>query len=198
MIHLLPHWNHQEEEDQTVKVYAYTNCEAAELFLNGESLGKVDLKPVRHAEWDVIYQPGKLEAVGYRNGKIVARDIEETTKTPSRLVLRVENADDAGPNELVILSCFVVDQDGKEVKNAEIEQISFYAEEGAIVVATGSDNTDHVPPNITQRRMYGGRVSVLVRLSEQGNATVYATSFGLQGEAKFVVSAFSVFKSLSF
>jgi len=180
MIHLLPHWNHHGEEGRTIKVYAYTNCESAELFLNGESLGKVDLTPVRHAEWDVVYKPGKLEAVGYQNGQIVARDVEETTKEPSGLVLRAENADDVGPYELVVLSCFAVDEDGKEVKNAEIERISFFAEEGAVVVATGSDNTDHVPPHITQRRMYGGRVSVLVRLSKKGNAVVYATSYGLQ------------------
>jgi len=181
MIHLLPHWNHQGEEGETVKVYAYTNCEAAELFLNGESLGLMELTPVQHAEWDVIYRPGKLEVVGYNKGKIVARDIEETTKAPVRLVLRAENADDVGPRELVALTCFAVDEDGREVKDAEIERISFYADDGATVVATGSDNTDPVPPNITERRMYGGRVSVLVRLSKKGTATVYAKSYGLNG-----------------
>ena len=56
-----------------------------------------------------------------------------------------------------------------------------YAEEGAAVIATGSDNTDPIPPHITERRMYGGRVSLLVRLSAEGTATVYAKSFGLQG-----------------
>lgn len=181
MIHLLPHWNHQGEEGETVKVYAYTNCEAAELFLNGESLGLMELTPVQHAEWDVIYRPGKLEVVGYNKEKIVARDIVETTKAPVRLVLRAENADDVGPRELVALTCFAVDEDGREVKDAEIERISFYADDGATVVATGSDNTDPVPPHITERRMYGGRVSVLVRLSKKGTATVYAKSFGLNG-----------------
>ena len=181
MIHLLPHWNHQGEEGEIIRVSAYTNCEAAELFLNGESLGRVELTPVSHAEWQVAYQPGKLEAVGYRGGEIVARDVAETTKVPYRLVLRSENADDAGPRELVALSCLVVDQDGREVKNAEIERICFYAEEGATVIATGSDNTDPIPPHVTERRMYGGRVSVLVRLSAEGTATVYAKSFGLQG-----------------
>ena len=181
MIHLLPHWNHQGEEGQTIKVYAYTNCEAAELFLNGKSLGKIDLKPVQHAEWDVAYQPGKIEAVGYINGKIAARDAEETAKAPCRLMLRAENSHDAGPNELVALTCFAVDEDGKEVKNAEIDRVTFYADEGACVVATGSDNTDPVPPHITERRMYGGRVSVLVRLSNEGKAIVYAQAYGLRG-----------------
>ena len=181
MIHLLPHWNRQGEEGETVKVYAYTNCDTAELFLNGESLGRMELKPVQHAEWDVVYHPGTLEAVGYKNGEIVARDAVETTKAPVRLVLRAENADDAAPHELIALTCFAVDEDGREVKNAEIERISFYADEGATVVATGSDNTDPIPPHITERRMYGGRVSVLVRLSAQGTATVYAKSFGLKG-----------------
>lgn len=181
MIHLLPHWNHQGQEGQTVRVCAYTNCDAAELFLNGSSLGKVYLQPAQHAEWNVIYQPGKLEVVGYRHEKIVASSTEETTKQPYRLVLQAENADDAGPNELVALTCFAVDENGREVKNAEIERIRFFAEDGASVIATGSDSADHVPPHITERRMFGGRVSVLVRLSTEGKATVYAQSYGLLG-----------------
>ena len=181
MIHLLPHWNHPGEEGQKIRVWAYTNCDAAELFLNGQSLGKVNVKPIGHAEWDVDYQPGKLEAVGYLMEQIAARDIQETAGTPFRLVLQAENAGDAGPDELVALTCLAVDEAGREVKHAEIERIRFYADEGAVVVATGSDDTDPIPPHITERRMYGGRVSVLVRLSPEGKGAVYAQAYGLAG-----------------
>lgn len=43
-IHILPHWNWPERKDQTVPVFVYTNGDAAELFLNGESLGKKSKK----------------------------------------------------------------------------------------------------------------------------------------------------------
>ncbi len=38
-VHILPHWNWPERVGQNVPVFVYTNGDAAELFLNGESLG---------------------------------------------------------------------------------------------------------------------------------------------------------------
>ena len=39
-VHLLPHWNWAGREGQVVPVYVYTNGDQAELFLNGQSLGR--------------------------------------------------------------------------------------------------------------------------------------------------------------
>jgi len=37
MVHILPHWNWSN--GTTVEVWAYSNCDTVELFLNGTSLG---------------------------------------------------------------------------------------------------------------------------------------------------------------
>ena len=39
MAHLLPHWNWAERAGQVIPVQVYTSGDAAELFLNGKSLG---------------------------------------------------------------------------------------------------------------------------------------------------------------
>jgi len=39
-IHILPHWNWPDRVGQNVPVFVYTNGDAAELFLNGKSLGR--------------------------------------------------------------------------------------------------------------------------------------------------------------
>ncbi|MFC1552259.1 glycoside hydrolase family 2 TIM barrel-domain containing protein [Candidatus Latescibacterota bacterium] len=39
-VHILPHWNWPERAGQSVPVYVYANGDEAELFLNGESLGR--------------------------------------------------------------------------------------------------------------------------------------------------------------
>jgi beta-galactosidase len=39
-LHLLPHWNWTGKEGQNVPVYVYTSGDSAELFLNGQSLGR--------------------------------------------------------------------------------------------------------------------------------------------------------------
>lgn len=40
MVHVLPHWNWEGKEGQTIPVYSYTNCDEVELFVNGKSYGK--------------------------------------------------------------------------------------------------------------------------------------------------------------
>jgi len=39
-VHILPHWNWPDQVGKTVPVFVYTNGDSAELFLNGQSLGK--------------------------------------------------------------------------------------------------------------------------------------------------------------
>ena len=40
VLHVLPHWNFAGMEGEIINVWAYTNCNEVELFVNGESLGK--------------------------------------------------------------------------------------------------------------------------------------------------------------
>ncbi|HYH04219.1 MAG TPA: glycoside hydrolase family 2 TIM barrel-domain containing protein, partial [Bacillota bacterium] len=51
MLHLLPHWNWAP--GQTIPVWAYTNCDSVELFINGRSLGskKFITGGPLHLEW---------------------------------------------------------------------------------------------------------------------------------------------------
>jgi len=39
VLHLFPHWNWTGHEGQVIPVFAYTNCDSVELFLNGKSFG---------------------------------------------------------------------------------------------------------------------------------------------------------------
>jgi len=79
MIHLLPHWNLKGHEGETVKVWAYSNCDEVELTVNGKSLGRQTMPKDGHLEWLAEYKPGYIEAVGYKAGKEIARERIETT-----------------------------------------------------------------------------------------------------------------------
>ncbi|MBW8735458.1 MAG: glycoside hydrolase family 2 protein, partial [Asticcacaulis sp.] len=76
LLHLFPHWNW--EAGSTVSVWAYSNCDAVELFVNGKSLGRKDMAKDMHVEWSVPYQPGKITAFGYKGGRVVVKDTRET------------------------------------------------------------------------------------------------------------------------
>ncbi|UKI38297.1 MAG: DUF4982 domain-containing protein [Clostridiales bacterium] len=59
MVHILPHWNFSGLEGEIIKVWVYTNCDEAELMLNGKSLGAKKIEKYGHGEWNVPYEKGR-------------------------------------------------------------------------------------------------------------------------------------------
>lgn len=119
ILHILPHWNLKGHEGDTISVWAYSNCHEVELFLNGKSLGRKNMPVNGHLEWAAVYQPGKLRAVGYRNGKRVKDvTIETTGETAavtaevSRTTLKADGAD------LAVIDLTLRDRKGRFVADA--------------------------------------------------------------------------------
>ena len=73
-----PHRNLQGHEGEEVTIFAYSNCDEVELLVNGKKIGKKQMPKNGHLTWKAIYQPGKVVAVGYKNGKRVLVETEET------------------------------------------------------------------------------------------------------------------------
>ena len=180
MVHLLPHWNFKGLEGNEITVFAYTNVEELELFLNGESLGRRSVEKYGHGEWKVSYTPGKLEVVAYKNGKEVARDTRITSGKAHRLVLTQDNTDvKANGEDIAILTCSVVDENGLPVYDAE-PTVSFSSGNDCRIYSTGSDISEHDTIFKTVRRMRAGRISVAVKMTEKSDdLRVFATCDGL-------------------
>ncbi len=181
MVHLLPHWNFKGREGDLIRVVAYTNAEEVELFLNGKSLGKVAVPFCEHAEWSVPYEPGTLEAVAFIGGKEVARDVQKTSGKAYRLMLEQDTFDIvANGRDIALVSCFVVDENGLPVPDAELERVSFRTEGDCKIYSTGSDVSDHTSIFCPDRRMRAGRIGVAVKLGKNGEGLrVFASSNGL-------------------
>lgn len=52
-----------------IDVWVNSNADNVELFLNGKSLGKKTMPRNSHLKWEVTYEPGTLEAIGYKKAK---------------------------------------------------------------------------------------------------------------------------------
>ncbi len=181
MLRLLPHWTHPGLEGLPINVWVYTNCEEAELFLNGVSLGRKPVEAWTHVEWLVSYQPGKLEAVGYIRGERRAADLRETAGAAVRLKLQLENGPvSANGEDIAFFTCLALDEEGREVPDAS-PLVHFDCVGGGRIVGTGSANTDHVPVPSPDRRMYAGRIGVAVKPEGSGTAlTLFARADSLQ------------------
>lgn len=180
MVHLLPHWNFLGREGEDINVWAYTNQGAAELFLNGNSLGRREIEKWGHAEWVVPFEAGELKVVAYgADGKIVAEDVQKTTGAPVALKL-IRDTDDLRAGDVAILTCVVLDAEGNEVPTAS-PTVHFMATGKGRVYSTGSSVSDHKSIFSPDRKMHMGRIGVAVKLSnEAGQTTVYAEAEGLR------------------
>ncbi len=180
MAHLLPHWNWQGREGEEIRVSCYTNCERVVLLLNGREIGMRELKAYDHAEWNVPYEPGRLEVIGYRGCEEVCRDVQETTGLPVKLRLKLEtDAPRADGRDVAVITCDCVDAEGRHVPDAA-PYVSFMTNEFGTVVGTGSDVCDHTPVTSPDRRMRAGLISVLVRAGKKhGRLRVYAQAEGM-------------------
>ena len=90
VLHIFPHWNLKGHEGENVSIWAYSNCDEVELRVNGKSLGRKPMPQDGHLSWDATYQPGRVEALGYRNGKRVMRQLVETTGDATQLRVKAE------------------------------------------------------------------------------------------------------------
>lgn len=178
IVHLLPHWNFDGFEGESITAAVYTNCEEVELFLNGESLGRRTAEKYTCLKWDVKYVPGEIKAVAYNGGKAVCEDKHITSGKASKLVMRAENKAEANGRDLLLVTCYCIDENGIEVPDAE-PFVHFYSNEIGEIVGTGSSNIDHAPPHLPDRQMYAGRITVAVRLNEHGTLKLYAKANGL-------------------
>ena len=181
MVHILPHWNLSGREGEPVRVSVYTNCDSVELFQDGRSMGAQAVEPFGHVEWRLIYNPGSVRAVGYKNGEPAAEETVETTGRAVALRLKLERDNvRADGQDVAIITCDCVDSEGRHVPDAA-PLVRFNTNGLGYVAGTGSDVSDHTPVTCPDRKMRAGLISVLVRAGEQaGTLRVYAEADALE------------------
>ncbi|MDE6348142.1 MAG: DUF4982 domain-containing protein [Bacteroides sp.] len=90
VLHILPHWNLQGHEGDSIAVWVYSNCDEVELMVNGRRLGRQPMPRHGHLAWQTVYRPGTLKAVGYRNGRRLLTRVVETTEAPSLISIQAD------------------------------------------------------------------------------------------------------------
>ncbi len=122
VLHIFPHWNLAAYEGEEVDVWAYSNMDEVELFVNGKSMGRRLMPKNGHLSWNAIYQPGKIRAVGYKNGKKAMEKVIETTGEPALLELSADrDVISADGRDVAVATVKVLDKKGRFVPDANIE-----------------------------------------------------------------------------
>lgn len=90
VLHILPHWNLQGHEGDSIDIWVYSNCDEVELTVNGKKLERKPMPRNGHLSWKAVFQPGAVKAVGYKNGKKILARTVETTGAPARISLTAD------------------------------------------------------------------------------------------------------------
>jgi beta-galactosidase len=181
VLHVFPHWNWKPGEIRDV--WAYTNCEEVELFLNGVSLGtKKKSGDDLHLLWRIPFSPGELKAIARNSGKEVLTQIIKTAGEPAKLILETEKTEvKADHKELFFITAKVVDKDGVMVPTAD-NLINFEISGNANIV--GTDNgcqTDLEVFISAKRKAFNGKCLAIIKAGDSpGEVVITAVSDNLQ------------------
>lgn len=210
MVHVLPHWNWEGNEGKNIPVYAYTNCDEVELFVNGISQGKKikgkDLTEI-HAEyrgflgsgygvkrgrykskyrlsWNVPYQKGEIKVVAFKDGKVAATKEIKTAGKPAKITLIADRTDiDADGRDLSFVTVKIEDKDGNLCPNAD-NVVKFEVTGNGVLEAVGNGNAASLESFKTnQIRAFNGKCLAIVKSDKSaGSIKIIASANDIASE----------------
>ena len=172
MVHIGVSWDWNQ--GQMIDVPVMTNCHAAELFLNGRSLGR----KVRDAEkaeaclpvWKIPFEEGELRAVAYSEDGLPA--CEDTRRTPGdtdHFRLSSENDTLNGDGwDIAFVTVQAEDRKGHPVENAR-DYVRITVSGGGCLM--GTDNGDSTDPDGYKsacRRLFSGKLLLIIGSTGSG------------------------------
>jgi beta-galactosidase len=181
VLHLLPHWTLRGHEGEAVSVWAYSNCDEVELYVNGKSAGRKAMPANGHLEWDVTYRPGTLRAVGYKQGRKQLTETLYTALTPSQLSLTADRTVLRADNEDVAVCRLEVLDAKKHFVPDACEEVEISVSGPVRILGVGNGDpayqADERPTDREARtyrvRTFNGLAQVLIQSERQpGSATV--------------------------
>ena len=188
VLHLSPHWNWPDKVGKPIDVWVNSNADEVELFLNEKSLGKKTMERNSHLQWNVLYEPGTLEAIAYKKGKKITAKIETTGQattvvlTPDKTILMADGKD------ATVVNISITDEKGREVPTAN-NLLAFTISENAKIIGVGngdpsSHEADTCKEGNWQRSAFNGKCQVIIQAGKNvGDIKLEAKSNGLKSGA---------------
>ena len=142
-LHIFPHWNLKGHEGEEIELWAYSNCDEVELTVNGKRLGRQPMPKNGHLKWKAVYQPGKVVATGYKNGKRILTETIETTKPAYKIALKADrSAMTADGRDVTIVTIEIQDQKGRVVPDA-CQMLTMHLDGDAHILGAGNGDPSY-------------------------------------------------------
>ena len=178
ILHLEPHWNWPADSiGKNIKVMAISNVDKVKLIVNGKTIAEENVDKYNFNSWDIPYQPGKLEAIGYRNGKEVIRTKVETTDEPVSIQLIADRPSIDGDGwDAMPITVQALDKKGRPVPTANMLIEFEVSGDGKLIGVGNGDPNSHELDKATTRSLYHGLAQAIVQSNENTNGKVIVTA----------------------
>ena len=136
-------WNY-ESFGAPIELVVFSGAEEVEVLVNGSSIGRKPVSKERplpnSVRFETTYQPGRVVAISYQDGKEISRAELATTGAPARLRLVPEMMEAcADGHDLIYVGIEIVDQEGRVVPDAEVK-LEADVEGACVLAGFGSGN----------------------------------------------------------
>jgi beta-galactosidase len=183
MAHILPHWSWPERVGEITPVHVYTSGDEGELFVDGVSQGRRKKGAYEYRlRWDeVLYQPGELKVVTWKDGRPWAEASIETAGEASRILLDADRGEIAADGDLAFVTVRVADRDGSTAPRADHLLRFEISGPGEIAAVDNGDATSYQPFQADRITAFHGLALVIVRsrVGATGRIVLRATAEGL-------------------
>jgi beta-galactosidase len=180
VLHLFPHWNFEGREGDEIPVWVHSNLDEVELLVNGKSQGKQAVPRLGHVEWKVRYEPGAIEAQGFKDGKVVLTEKRETTGQEVAIRLKADRTEiDADGEDVAVLTVDVLDKDGRAVPIASNEIMFRVSGAGKLIGVGNGDPNCQESDKGPRRSLFNGLAQAIIQGTKQaGEIQIEAVSAG--------------------
>ena len=170
-LHLFPHWNWEGREGDEIAVWVYSNLDEVELLVNGKSAGRQKVPHLGHVEWKARYEPGAIEAHGFKDGKLVLTEKRETTGPIASLRLTAERTEiNADGEDVAVLKVEALDSAGRALPTAS-NLINFkITGDGALIGVGNGDPNCQESDKAPKRSLFNGLAQAIVQSTKTPGA----------------------------
>lgn len=184
-----PIWNYQAGE--MIRVVSYTNCQSAQLLLDGKEVG--GMKPYDDNTgviyWDIPYQAGTLEVVGFNENKEAIRYAVRSSERPATITAVADVPTVSRNKGLAHVTVQIVDKHGVPVMWSDDEITCTVEGPGKLLGLEASNNTDMSSYTDNVHRVFHGRILAYVQATGNVGAIKVKFTAPWLTEASVVVQA---------
>jgi len=169
------HLNLDHLERRIVTAVIYTNCDEAELWINGKKVGRRKPADFENGiiEWPIDYQSGEMKIIGYRNGKEAALHEIKTAGASSVISLKADKKI-ISPFGIAHIEVSITDESGV-INPAEDFLLGFSLEgDGIILGASSPDLNNSLGYDLPRVYTSLGKALVIIKAGASAGDLVFS------------------------